>query len=264
MADYLPGAIDQNEVDGLIALVIDRALPQSGDKTSNGEISREDVLQWLGVTSMRQLFPAPRQMENLSNPIKREQHEALLLDVLANPQPTIVHAPVLGRFLPGGRAEQHHPVHGRHAAGRHLTATSPPIDWATRWTRSTPRRSTTATMSSAQSSIVTVSSAGGLCPWPRKSGRTIRNRPAAAVTRSSNIGDRATTSGTAPPPRPRPRSLGTGRSGGGGRGRGAVPDELGVPDRAHARRCVRDGRAAPHVPVRHDVRAARVDLGADP
>ena len=53
---------------------------------------------------------------------------------------------------------------------------------------------------------------------------------------------------------------------GGGRGGGmAMPLRHGVrvPDRDHARRVLRDGRAASHAPVRHDARTARVDLGAD-
>jgi hypothetical protein len=92
MADYLAGAVESNEVDGLIALVIDRALPESEEGRSNGEIYREDVLQRLGVTSERQLFPALPQFEKISDPIKREQHEQLLAYVLANPSPAIVHA----------------------------------------------------------------------------------------------------------------------------------------------------------------------------
>jgi len=92
MADYLTGAVERNEVDGLIALIIDRALPKSEDNRPNGEIYREDVLQRLGVTSMGQLFPAPHELENLSNPIKRDQHESLLAHVLASPQPTIIHS----------------------------------------------------------------------------------------------------------------------------------------------------------------------------
>ena len=60
------------------------------------------------------------------------------------------------------------------------------------------------------------------------------------------------------------RTLGTG-GGGGGRARhgDAAADGLRVPVGAHARRRVRDGRATAHAPVRHDARAARVDLGAD-
>ena len=60
------------------------------------------------------------------------------------------------------------------------------------------------------------------------------------------------------------RTLGTGGGGGGGRGMAMpLPMALRVPDRAHARRRVRDGRATAHARVRHDTRAARVDLGAD-
>lgn len=92
MADYLAGTAERNEVDGLIALVIDRALPESEENKPAGEIYREDVLQRLGVTSMSQLFPAPSELESLSNPIKREQHESLLAHILASPEPTIVHS----------------------------------------------------------------------------------------------------------------------------------------------------------------------------
>jgi hypothetical protein len=88
MAGYFAGAVDSNEVDALIALVTDRALPNS-----NGEIYREHVLQKLGVTSMLQLFPAERRLEQLAHPIKREQHDALVKQVLKETAPIIVHAP---------------------------------------------------------------------------------------------------------------------------------------------------------------------------
>ena len=42
-----------------------------------------------------------------------------------------------------------------------------------------------------------------------------------------------------------------------------LPMAYEFPTRAHARRRVRDGRAAPHARVRHDAGAARVDRGAD-
>jgi hypothetical protein len=67
MAGFLSGSVDANEVDGLVALVSGRALPDS-----NGVISQEDVMQRLGVTSRRQLFPAPPKFDTLANPIKRE------------------------------------------------------------------------------------------------------------------------------------------------------------------------------------------------
>ena len=59
------------------------------------------------------------------------------------------------------------------------------------------------------------------------------------------------------------RTLGTG-GGGGGVGHDAGADGVRVPDGHHARRCLRDGRAAPHARVRHDAGAARVDRGAGP
>ncbi len=43
----------------------------------------------------------------------------------------------------------------------------------------------------------------------------------------------------------------------------AAADGVRVPDGSHARRRVRDGRAASHAPVRHQTGAARVDRGAD-
>ena len=43
----------------------------------------------------------------------------------------------------------------------------------------------------------------------------------------------------------------------------AAADGVRVPDRAHARRLVRDGRATAHARVRHDARTTRVDRGAD-
>ncbi len=48
-----------------------------------------------------------------------------------------------------------------------------------------------------------------------------------------------------------------------GRHGDAAADGLRVPDRAHARRRVRDGGAAAHARLRHHARAARVDRGAD-
>jgi hypothetical protein len=109
MADYLAGAVEGNEVEGLIGLVIDRALP-----ASNGEIVRENVLQRLGVTSDRQLFPAKPHFETLSNPIKREQHEAILRHILASTSSTVLHAS-------GGV--------GKSVVARQLVESLPPGSW---------------------------------------------------------------------------------------------------------------------------------------
>jgi hypothetical protein len=87
MAEYIAGFIDSQEVEKLINLVSERALPNS-----NGEIHREDVLQRLGVTSDRSLFPAPPTFEKLPTIIKREQHDQILKHILTNPAPLIIHA----------------------------------------------------------------------------------------------------------------------------------------------------------------------------
>lgn len=92
MAVYLSGFVEGNDVDGLIALVIDRALPQSDGNSNKGEINQQDVLSRLGVTAMRQLFPAERRLENLAMPLKRMQHDDIFRRILAQSRPSIVHA----------------------------------------------------------------------------------------------------------------------------------------------------------------------------
>ena len=81
------GALEGNEIDGLIALIGDRALPDS-----DGVICREDVLQRLKVTSERQLFPAVPRLENVADSIQREQHVDLVEQIRSSSEPTIVHA----------------------------------------------------------------------------------------------------------------------------------------------------------------------------
>ena len=92
LADYIAGFIDSEEVNKLIALVADRALPKSEDNRTNGEIYPEDVLKRLGVTSRRELFPAPPEFEKLPRMIRREQHAHLLNCILSASGPIIIHA----------------------------------------------------------------------------------------------------------------------------------------------------------------------------
>lgn len=87
MAEYIAGFINSDEVDKLINLVSERVLPNS-----NREIHREDVLQKLGVSSERALFPAPPIFEKLSSIIVREQQGDLLQQIVKFHDPTIVHA----------------------------------------------------------------------------------------------------------------------------------------------------------------------------
>lgn len=83
----LAGAVDNSQVDSVIALVQDKALPKN-----DGKIVREDILKRFGVTSERDLFPAPLGFEKSKNFIKREQHEVLLNNVLEASTPVIIHA----------------------------------------------------------------------------------------------------------------------------------------------------------------------------
>ena len=88
VTEYIAGFVDNDQIDSLVALVQDRALPNS----NTGEIYREDVLSRLGVSSERQLFPAPPRFESLQNPIRREQHDEILGLIVRADKPLIIHA----------------------------------------------------------------------------------------------------------------------------------------------------------------------------
>lgn len=87
IAKFLAGDVDNAEIDRLIALMQDKALPDN-----KGEIIREDILNCFKVTSERDLFPAPMEFEKSKNLIKREQHEILFNSVLEASTPVIIHA----------------------------------------------------------------------------------------------------------------------------------------------------------------------------
>lgn len=87
ISELLAGAVDNAQIDSVIALVQDKSLPGS-----NGEIVREDILRRFGVTSDRDLFPAPPEFEKSKVYIKREQHEILINNILEASTPLIIHA----------------------------------------------------------------------------------------------------------------------------------------------------------------------------
>jgi len=87
LSKLLVGSVDEEHLDTIVALVQDRVLPHS-----NGRIVREDILNRLGVTSERDLFPAPQEFEELTCAIKREQHGNLLNHILKTSTPIIIHA----------------------------------------------------------------------------------------------------------------------------------------------------------------------------
>jgi hypothetical protein len=82
---------DSPEIESLIAMVADRALPKSeNSKRHLGEIHPEDVLQRLGATSG--LFPAPPSFGEVRNVFEREGHAALVKTVTKHSGTTIIHA----------------------------------------------------------------------------------------------------------------------------------------------------------------------------
>ena len=87
MSEFLAEPVATAQLDTIIALVQDHALP---DK--NGHIVREDILQRFGVTSERDLFPAPSVFEENKDFIKREQHDVFFSEIINANEPIIIHA----------------------------------------------------------------------------------------------------------------------------------------------------------------------------
>lgn len=87
LSQILAGAVDNPQVDTIVALIEDKVLPNS-----NRRIVREEIFQRLGVTSEGDLYPAPPEFEKLDNPISRKQYEILLDHILNSTTPTIIQA----------------------------------------------------------------------------------------------------------------------------------------------------------------------------
>jgi hypothetical protein len=92
VAELIAGFVDNRETVNLIALVESRAMPETEDGGKKGEIYREDVLQRLDVNSVRDLFPAPSELETLQRVITREQHRELAKEVVEAKGALIIHA----------------------------------------------------------------------------------------------------------------------------------------------------------------------------
>lgn len=85
IAEFIAGSVDGSLVDHVVALVQD---PDNFGR----RISREEILKRLGVTSEEDLFPAKAEFDELTSPIKREQHDDLLHQIIATKLPIIIHA----------------------------------------------------------------------------------------------------------------------------------------------------------------------------
>jgi len=87
ISQILAGTIDNPIIDSITALVQKKALPNS-----DGRIIREEILKVFGVTSDRDLYPAPPAFEEIDNVIVRGQHDTLLNCILNASSPIIIHA----------------------------------------------------------------------------------------------------------------------------------------------------------------------------
>ncbi len=87
IAQLLAGSVDNAQIDSIVALVQDKVLPDS-----DGRVNREDILKRLGITSERDLYPAPAVWENLENIIERKQHDILKDRIVNSLYSVIVHA----------------------------------------------------------------------------------------------------------------------------------------------------------------------------
>jgi hypothetical protein len=83
----LAGVVDSTKIDSIEALVREKVLPDN-----EGKIVREDILKRFGVSSARELFPAPSMIEIPDNLIIRDQLDRLKDFVLNNSSPKIIHA----------------------------------------------------------------------------------------------------------------------------------------------------------------------------
>lgn len=88
IAQLIAGAVDNAQIESIVALVQERVLPDS-----NGIISREDILKRFGISAERDLFPATAIWEQAENIIEREQHNELIKNISNVSYPVIVHAP---------------------------------------------------------------------------------------------------------------------------------------------------------------------------
>ncbi|WP_209369553.1 ATP-binding protein [Priestia megaterium] len=88
ISQLLAGTIDSPIIENITSLVRDKALPNS-----KGGIVREEILRYFGVSSERDLFPAPVEFEKLQDIIHRWQHKSLQVDILSSNNPIIIHAP---------------------------------------------------------------------------------------------------------------------------------------------------------------------------
>lgn len=90
---FVAEQVEDTTVNHVVALVQERVMPHQAKGRAKGEIRREDVLQRLGATSDRDLFPARPQFESVRNLVPREQHAELETAISTSSAPMVIHAP---------------------------------------------------------------------------------------------------------------------------------------------------------------------------
>lgn len=87
LSQLIAGSIENAQIANLIELIQGKVLPDS-----DGSINREDVLKRFGITSEKELYPAPVKWEEPENVIERKQHAILKDNIAGSSHPVIVHA----------------------------------------------------------------------------------------------------------------------------------------------------------------------------
>ncbi len=87
LAQLIAGSIENAQIENLVALIQEKVMPGT-----DGRINREDVLKRFGITSEKELYPAPAKWDELTNIIERRQHAILKDSIASLSHPVIVHA----------------------------------------------------------------------------------------------------------------------------------------------------------------------------
>ena len=87
IAQLVAGSIENAQIENLVALVQEKVMPDS-----DGLINKEQVLLRFGITSEKELYPAPAVWDNPINIIERKQHKILNDNISHSSNPVIIHA----------------------------------------------------------------------------------------------------------------------------------------------------------------------------
>lgn len=92
IAQILAGTVDNKQVDTIVALVREKALPDKSKKGNKGVIHQEDILKRFDYTSIDDLFPAKPKWEIIDKIVVRKQHRSLNEQIQKHTGPFIIHA----------------------------------------------------------------------------------------------------------------------------------------------------------------------------